>query len=128
MGDVENVKIQSEPSSPESSTFAQTEANGWRIITVKTRVDSFNQNALIEEIRGLVAQGCNNMALDLKGNRFMSLPAIKCCVETAEVLGRRGGQFALIACPEKTKRHFEIYGSLARIKVVRSAAQLPNVQ
>jgi len=126
MGDMEKIKIQGEASPEEGPSFSQTVTNGWRIIAVKTRVDSFNQHALMEEMRGLVAQGCNNMALDLKGNRFMSLPAIKFCVEVAEELGRRGGQFALISCPEKTKRHFEIYGSLERIKVVRTIAQLPN--
>lgn len=126
MGDIEKIKIQSEASPEEGSGFSQTVTNGWRIIAVKTRVDSFNQNALMEEMRGLVAKGCNNMALDLKGNRFMSLPAIKFCVKVAEELGRRGGQFALISCPEKTKRHFEIYGSLERIKIVRMISQLPN--
>lgn len=126
MSDIEKSKFQTDPNLGENSGFAQTMTNGWRIISVKTRVDSFNQSALMEEIRELAAQGCNKMALDLKGNRFMSLPAIKFCVEVAEELGRRGGQFALVSCPEKTKRHFEIYGSLDRIKVFRTIAQLPN--
>ncbi len=76
------------------------------------------------ELGELVAAGHLNLALDLKNNRFVSLQAIHYIVGLAENLAGRGGRFALIACAEKTKRHFEIYGSLKHIAIVRSEADL----
>jgi anti-anti-sigma regulatory factor len=94
------------------------------VIVVKSRIDSFSQRALVEEIRTLRELGHKKIALDLKANRFLSLPMIKHCVDVADKVASEGGAFALISCPEKTKRHFEIYGSLDHIGVVRSAAEL----
>lgn len=128
MGDIDKIKQlrkESPGDADRNSGFAQTTSNGWQVIAVKSRVDSFNQDALMDEIRSLVTEGCKNIALDLKNNRFISLPVIKYCVEIASQLRVRGGRFALVSCSEKTKRHFEIYGSLTHIKVVRSIIQLP---
>ena len=127
MGNSDILKT-SHDSGPESEPAdAETVGGGWRVVGVKSRVDSFNQGALMEEIRGLAAQGAKHIALDLKANRFMSLPVIKCCVEVAQLLSECGGGFALVGCSEKTKRHFEIYGTLDHIEVVRSSAQLAPV-
>jgi anti-anti-sigma regulatory factor len=97
---------------------------GWQVIHVKARVDAFNQDALLEEIRGLREQGDKRIAINLKANRFISLPTIKACVGIANELVRDGGSFALVSCPEKTKRHFEIYGSLENIQVYRTDKEL----
>jgi anti-anti-sigma regulatory factor len=97
---------------------------GWQVIHVKSRVDSFNQDALIEEIRSLKKQGGKKIAINLKANRFISLPTIKACVGVANELACEGGTFALVSCPEKTKRHFEIYGSLKNIQVYRTDKDL----
>jgi anti-anti-sigma regulatory factor len=98
---------------------------GWRLIQVKSRVDFSNQEELAQAIREARAQGCKKIALDLRANRFFSLPSIKICVDiAAELSGERGGDFALISCTEKTRRHFEIYGSLKHIRNVRSERDL----
>ncbi len=96
----------------------------WTIVLVKSRVDSFNQEALIQEIKDLRAAGHKRIALDLKANRFLSFPVILACVDAARELAEADGGFALVACPQKTKRHFEIYGSLKHIKIVRFAEEL----
>lgn len=99
----------------------------WRIVSVKSRVDSLNQAELRSEIEALRAQGHKQIALDLRSNRFMGLPSLQLCVEVARGLAEVGGLFALISCPEKTKRHFEIYGSLNHIRLVRSPDALKNL-
>jgi hypothetical protein len=99
----------------------------WRLIQVKSRVDFSNQDELAQAIRDLRAQGFKKIALDLRSNRFFSLPSIKICSDiAAELSGERGGGFALISCPEKTRRHFEIYGSLKHIRNVRSERDLDD--
>jgi anti-anti-sigma regulatory factor len=98
---------------------------GWRLIQVKSRVDFSNQEELAQAIREARAQGCKKIALDFRANRFFSLPSIKICVDiAAELSGERGGDFALISCTEKTRRHFEIYGSLKHIRNLRSERDL----
>ena len=106
---------------PEAATLEE-----WHVIHVKSRVDSFTQEELLNEIREAVAQGRKKIALDLKSNRFLSLPAIKGCVEVSKKLAADSGKFALIMCPERTKRHFEIYGSLKHIRVMRSNGELKD--
>jgi anti-anti-sigma regulatory factor len=96
----------------------------WRLVPTRPRVDSFNQEFLFNELRELRASGCLKIALDLKANRFLSLQVIQFCGDFAKQMQSDGGKFALISCPEKSKRHFEIYGSLRHIQVVRDEMEL----
>ena len=113
------------PQAPSGRPVSADMAVGeWQVIVVRSRIDSFSQDALVDEIQSLRLQGHKKIALDLRTNRFLSLPIIKHCVALAHRVASEGGAFALISCPEKTKRHFEIYGSLEQIGVVRSAAEL----
>lgn len=109
-------------------TFEPSGPSDWQIIQVKTRVDSFNQAELFDEIRALRANGHQQIALNLHHNRFLSFPVIRFCVDAARELREGGGVFALVGCSERTKRHFEIYGSLGPIRIVRSEADLVGPQ
>lgn len=122
------VEIKSEVSmDPNSEPTRSTAPNGWIVVAAKSRVDSFSQEALLNEVRRHLADGQKRIALDLRGTRFFSLQVIRFCVETAKDLASQGGRLALISPPEKTKRHFEIYGSLNQIAVVRTEADLARV-
>lgn len=105
-------------------TEAVVTMGDWRVLVMKSRVDSFNQEELVAAMTGLRAQGCRCIALDLKANRFLSFQAIRFCVDTARELAAEGGSFALIGPSEKTRRHFQIYGSLSDIQVLRSVRDL----
>lgn len=98
--------------------------NAWSKIVLKPRVDSFNQGELLIEIKEAVEAGATRVALDLRQNRFVSVAVIRACVETAQKLADKGGEFALVGCPERTKRHFEVYGTLDDIRVVRTEDEL----
>lgn len=117
---IETLEVASEP-------VVRQSPEGWTIVSAKSRVDSFNQDALVSEIRQRLADGHKRIALDLKGNRFFSLQVIRFCVDTARELAAKGGRLALISPSEKTQRHFEIYGSLNHIAVVRSESDLTRV-
>jgi len=97
---------------------------GWQIIHVKARIDAFSQDELMKELAALQGHGQKQIALDLKNNRFLSFNAIRFCADVAADLYKRGGTLALIGCAEKTKRHFEIYGSLKHIRMVRTVLEL----
>ncbi len=96
----------------------------WQVVTVLPRLDSFNHSELMTEIHSILADGTRRVALDLTQNKFFSLNAIQLCVSLARDLANDDGSFALIGCPERTKRHFEVYGSLKQIIVVRSVTEL----
>jgi anti-anti-sigma regulatory factor len=98
--------------------------SGWQIIFVKARIDAFSQNDLVKEVRDLCAQGHRKIALDLKNNRFLSFNAIRFCSDFSHELMSEGGALVLIGCAEKTKRHFEIYGSLDRIRIIRTELEI----
>lgn len=108
-----------------ATAAATAAAGGWHVIVAKSRVDSFNHDALIELLRRAQEQQERRIALDLRATRFLSLAMIQFLVQFAKELAAEGGQFALIAPAEKTKRHFEIYGSLAHITIFREAQSLP---
>lgn len=117
-----------EPDTQQESGRGQTqESSAWKIIAVKPRIDSFHQNALMDEIRALLASGNKLIALNLRQNRFLSLPVIHFCNTCAKDLANNGGQLVLIGCPEKAKRHFEIYGSLDDIRLVRDLSELNSL-
>lgn len=98
--------------------------SSWEIIHVKARIDAFTLHDLIKEIGALREKGHKRIAIDLKNNRFMSFNAIRFLSDAAREIGSQDGSFVLIACAEKTKRHFEIYGSLAHIRIIRTELEL----
>ena len=109
---------------PEPIPEREVEKTTWAIVQVKTRIDSQSQTELIDEVKKLRADGKRRIALNLRNNRFLSFPAIRYCVDTAREMAAEGGLLALIACAEKTKRHFEIYASLDPIVIVRDEGDL----
>lgn len=116
------------PPSGEQLIPALVKPNAWSKIVLKPRVDSFNQGELISEINEALASGATRLALDLSGNRFVSVAVIKICAVTAQKLADQGGIFALLGCPERTKRHFEVYGTLDDIRMVRTEAELERIK
>lgn len=108
---------------------AETSTNdalNWRFINLKNRMDSSQQEELVAEMATARNEGSTRIALDFRGNRFISLQAIRTIVTAAEELAGEGGEIALIGCIERVKRHFEIYGSLKHIRVARTEAELPR--
>ncbi len=128
-GDAESPRVSMVAASPVplKSDVDQTPVfnpEAWQVITVLPRLDSFNHSDLMTEIHSILAEGTRRVALDLTQNKFFSLNAIQLCVSLARDLANDDGSFALIGCPERTKRHFEVYGSLKQIVVVRSVTEL----
>ncbi|HVK62003.1 MAG TPA: STAS domain-containing protein [Bdellovibrionales bacterium] len=102
----------------------KTQTQPWSLVPLRNRLDAAALSEVSMELGDLMAAGHHRLALDLKNNRFICLQAIYYLVGLAEALAAIGGEFVLIACAEKTKRHFEIYGSLKHIRVVRSESEL----
>ena len=103
---------------------APLESDAWQVITLLPRLDSSNHSDLMTEIHSALAEGARRVALDLTQNRFFSLNAIQLCVSLARDLAEDDGAFAIIGCGERTKNHFEIYGSLKQITMVRTISEL----
>lgn len=123
LNDLESEELRSAVSAVPLKVVS-VDPNAWQVITCLPRLDSFNHSDLMQEIHSVLAQGSRFVALDLSQNRFFSLNAIQLCVSLARDLAEDDGSFALVACPERTKRHFEVYASLKQITVVRSVSEL----
>ncbi len=98
--------------------------DAWQIVTLLPRLGSSNHSDLMTEIHLVLAEGSRRLALDLTQNQFFSLNAIQLCVSLARDLAEDDGGFAIIGCGERTKKHFEIYGSLKQITMVRTVSEL----
>lgn len=98
--------------------------DAWQVIQVRPRLDSETHADLMTLIHEALAEGCRRIALDLTQNQFFSLNAIQLCMGLARDLANDEGTLALIGCNERTKKHFDIYGSLKQIRVVRTLAEL----
>jgi anti-anti-sigma regulatory factor len=103
---------------------APIDPEAWQVIAVLPRLDSEHHADLMTEIHSALAEGSRRIALDLTQNRFFSLNAIQLCVSLARDLAGDDGALALIGCGERTKRHFDIYGSLKQITLVRNVSEL----
>jgi anti-anti-sigma regulatory factor len=111
-----------------STEFIGHELGEWSVVVAKTRVDAFCFDQLVESVKALRQAGKIHIAIDLKTTRFMSLAAIRYCVDLGNELLVQRGRLALIAPTEKTKRHFSIYGTLNSIQIVRSAQELEGAK
>jgi anti-anti-sigma factor len=96
----------------------------WDLVVLKTRVDAGTFDDLEVSLRNLRLQGKIFVALDLKLTRFISVSAIQSIVTVARELKEQGGEMVLIGPMERTKRHFEIYGSLRDLRIVRDGEAL----
>ncbi len=110
------------------SALEQASAVQWQRLVARPRLDLSN----FEEVQTWAASHLNRrehwLVLDLKGTRFMSLAVIR-FLETLSVdLRRQGGALALLSMPDKTRRIFEIYGSLKNIYLTDKIENLKRLQ
>lgn len=110
-----------------SQSKAKTPApkeKGWEVIRAGRRMD----HATIEELEAFFQHVLKKpspwVAVDLEQTQLVSLPVIKLIVTFAERLEALNGRFYLIAPSEKIKRHFEAFGTLRYISIVRQEDEL----
>lgn len=99
-------------------------ADAWQVIQVCTRLDAETHPELMMQIHETLAEGYSRIALDLSRTQFFSLAAIQLCMGLARDLAGDDGALALVGCSERTKKHFDVYGSLRQITLVRTLAEL----
>jgi anti-anti-sigma regulatory factor len=86
------------------------EKNEWLYIPAPGRLDSFNFDVTKTDLDQLVAR-CNQVAIDVSGAQFISIPMIKYLHGLAVGLAERGGRLALVGPSEKFKRQIGIFAS-----------------
>jgi anti-anti-sigma regulatory factor len=116
-----NSDLKTHPRRPTELNF------GFCLIQALPRLDAFSFNEMVSEIEGLRKLDHLHIAMDMRPNRFLSFQAIRYLVDLGIALKAAGGCFALVAPTEKTKRHFEIYGSLDSVFVARTTADLSAI-
>lgn len=107
-----------------AASHADCDPDAWQVISVLSRLDAETLSMLMTDIHECLATGARRIALDLTKNEFFSLNAIQLCVGLARDLDADEGRLALVGCGERTKKHFDVYGSLKQITVVRTLAEL----
>ncbi len=86
------------------------EKNDWLYIPAPGRLDAFNFEVTKKEIDELCSR-CTQIAFDVAGAQFVSIPMIKYLHALALDLTRKGGRLALVGTTEKLKRQISIFAS-----------------
>ena len=124
----ENLVTHASPSFGAPSHAVHAGPGQWQRLVARPRLDLSN----FEEIQAWVASHIERrehwLVLDLKGTRFMSLAVIRYLENLSVELRRQGGALALLAMPDKTRRIFEIYGSLKNIYLADKVENLKRLQ
>ncbi len=101
---------------------------GWRIVRVSGRVDSFNYQYLTKEIYELVNQGDLKIVVNLEEVKFLSMPSMKFLTNTSDLLRVKGGELALLGAQVPVKRHLEVFADLKKIKVADTFEEIKRGQ
>jgi anti-anti-sigma regulatory factor len=93
-----------------------TQKNGWSYLPAPGRLDAFNFELTKTEIEQIAAQS-QQIAIDVSGAHFVSIPMIKFLDSLAREMVRKGGRLALVGPTEKLKRQISIFASLDPLTV-----------
>ena len=100
------------------------EFHGWSKVSIKDRIDSFNQTAFQEDLSNLLQTSPRSVAIEVSQVRFLSLKAIHLLNDIAGLVLQAGLRVALVAPSEKLKRQIDIYAELERWEIFRSLNDL----
>ncbi len=118
-----------EPEVTEAPSLSRpSQPNTWQRYVARPRMDLSNLDDLQQWSKERRENGEAWLIVDLKGTRFMSLPVIGFLETLSLELRNNGGALALLSMPDKTRRIFEIYGSLKNIYLVEKVESLKNLQ
>lgn len=107
-----------------SNCWTTDEFQGWKRISIKDRIDSFNFSDFEKEVKALLSHGSLPLAFELSHARFLSFKTIQLLNESAEQCRRNGRRAALVAPTEKLKRQIHIYADLEQWEVYRTMGDL----
>lgn len=83
----------------------------WVYVPAPGRLDAFNFDTAKRELEHAASQA-RQIAIDVSGAHFVSIPMIKFIHSLASEMVRRGGRLALVGTTEKLKRQIHIFASL----------------
>ena len=83
----------------------------WVYIPAPGRLDAFNFDHAKSELEQIASEQ-KQIAIDVSGAHFVSIPMIKFIHSLATDLARKGGRLALVGPSEKLKRQIHIFASL----------------
>lgn len=81
---------------------------GWKGLTISGRVDAFKDRQLIQSMEEEIGD-FDRVALDLSETEFLSLQMLKFLSHLNQVLGRKGGELALVRPTHGVRRQIEIF-------------------
>ncbi len=96
-----------------------SEKNEWLYVPAPGRLDSFNFEATKKDLDDL-CQRSSQIAFDVAGAHFVSIPMIKYLHSLALDLAKKGGRLALVGTTEKLKRQIGIFADTDPIMFISS--------
>jgi anti-anti-sigma factor len=99
------------------------ELPGWTGLKISGRIDAFIDKQLIQSIEEAIGNS-NRVALDLSETEFLSLQMLKFFTHLNQVLGRKGGELALVRPSHNVRRQIEIFIGMKVFAVYQSKEDL----
>lgn len=92
-------------------------------MSVSGRVDAFRDRQMILSIERTIDEA-DRVALDLSEAEFLSLQMLKFLTHLNQVLGRKGGELALVRPTHSVRRQIDIFVGSKILKIYRSLEDL----
>lgn len=97
---------------------------GWVVVSLSGRIDSFNYDDITSKIQTLVRMGKKYLAIDLKEVNYLGLPSLRFLYQMAEKLENAQGQLALLSPSEKLLKSIEIMNHPKKFQLAATIAEL----
>ncbi|MCB0365879.1 MAG: STAS domain-containing protein [Bdellovibrionaceae bacterium] len=92
--------------------------NGWVVIHLSGRIDSFNYDDVTSKIQTLFRMGKRFIALDLTDVTYLGLPSLRFLFQMAGRLQKASGQMMLISPSEKLMKSIEAINHPKRWEII----------
>lgn len=91
---------------------------GWVVIRLSGRIDSFNYDDITSKIQTLFRMGKRFIAIDLTDVTYLGLPSLRFLFQMAERLRKSSGQMLLISPNERLMKSVEAINHPKRWEII----------
>jgi anti-anti-sigma factor len=103
-----------------STSIVETQRGSWIEISLKGRVDAFNDRRLMSQMEKYLQPPGRKIVLELSQCEFMSMAFLRGLVGLAQKLEAQGGRFVLLTPHHQVKRQIEIFVGNNLFEIYRS--------
>lgn len=107
-----------------TTLIEETQYGAWMEISLKGRVDAFNDRWLMSQMEKYLQPAGRKIVLELSQCEFVSMAFLGVLMDLAQRLESQGGRFVLLTPHQQVKRQIEIFVGNNVFEIYRSFHEL----